>query len=102
MSWAKVGMKVVCVDSRFVGVSKSPLRKGRVYTIKAKTAWCGNMGTYVLPTTSLFLAETRNPHSSNGGFAIERFRPLVTKTIEHDVQIFKRIADTVPSLEDAE
>ena len=34
-----------------------------------------------------------------GGELVERFRPLITKTIEDDIAVFKRIADQVPNME---
>ena len=104
MSWAKVGAKCICVDDRS-GVYMTPKHiqtgvrvvRGEIYTIREVVCSSVHGGTLIklegVPDRSGFADE---------GYTIKRFRPLVTKTIEQDVQMFKRIAETAPSLEDAE
>ncbi len=100
MSWAKVGMKVVCVDSLFLGQKLQPLVEGEVYEIVGFTAKA-KYGRY-RNDIHVRLRGVDNPFAVGLGFGLRRFRLLVTKTIEQDVQMFKRIAETAPSLEDAE
>ncbi len=95
-SWIKVGAKCVCVDPTYRGGGRiedsHKLTKGAVYTISSvHTDWMGNPCVWVEGIECL-----------SAGFHTDRFRPLVTKTIEEDIAMFKRIADTAPSLEDAE
>lgn len=98
MTWAKVGMKVVCVDELFIGQSIQPLVKGTVYEITGFTAKA-SYGRY-RDDTHVSLKGVCNPFAIGRGFGIGRFRPLVTKTQSEDVAMFKRIADQVPNMED--
>jgi hypothetical protein len=99
MTWAKVGMKVVCINSDPSVFSHLPhngtgdfhLAKGSTYTIR----WVGEANG--LQTVKLSELPDR---TSDFGYALSRFRPLVTKTQSEDVAMFKRIADQVPNMED--
>lgn len=101
MSWAKAGMKVVCIDASPNGRHTVLPVEGKVYTI-CKVSWWdwrnGNSGLGV------WLTEIRRPiaYGFEQPWGIRRFRPIVTKTQFEDVQMFKRIAAVAPSLEDAE
>ncbi len=96
MSWAKPGVKCVCIDSAPRGTSEGipawiPV-EGEIYTVSfVYHRGDGKSGLVLVEQTD-----------NRRFYEITRFRPLVTKTIEQDVQMFKRIAETAPSLEDAE
>jgi len=99
MTWAKVGMKVVCVDADprtfnhlpGIVVGDFALEDKAIYTIR----WVGE--TLGLTTVRLVGLADR-PHER--GYSLSRFRPLVTKTQSEDVAMFKRIADQVPNMEE--
>ena len=102
MTWAKIGMEVVCInpDARpgRHWSDDAPV-KGRVYTI-AKV-WIARTGNVNLEFEEL--SRNSGAHIRFGryvGYAAHRFRPLVTKTESDDVAMFKRIADQVPNMED--
>lgn len=104
MSWAKVGAKCVCIDaSGRDGVwldGEAPI-EGNTYTVRR--AFVDSSGNFVID----FLELKRATNSIlwlgyDTGYFVDRFRPIVTRSIEQDVQMFKRIAETAPSLEDAE
>jgi len=90
-SWAKPGVKCVCVDVR--GEPGKHLAKGGIYTISAKMANRGNTGLF-RNVLSFVLVEVRNPLSPNGGFAAIRFRPLVTRTQSQDLALFTPLLET--------
>lgn len=91
MSWAKPGVKCVCVDA------DSPPRSGiwlgdrlvagATYTIVAVTS--SPLG---LVGVTLLEADTPNPC----GYWLARFRPLVTKTQEQDVAKFRHLLTPSP------
>lgn len=103
MSWAHKGGKAVCVGWTSSDASMASmfniahLELDRVYTIREVVNRPGGM--------ALLLDEISNDVGGwfdfEMAYAIERFRPLTTQTIEADTAMFKRIADTIPSLEDA-
>lgn len=88
-SWARVGAKVVCVDDTAI-LGSLPLSVGSIYTI---------VGVTVPPKNKhrvgrLLLADVTNPLTGDGAFGITRFRPLITKSQEQDVAIFRHLLDT--------
>jgi hypothetical protein len=90
-AWAKPGVKRVCVDASYIR-GDMPLRVGGVYEIVRVGRPCGDgRGRYRRPQLVVALAETANPFSPDGSFAVERFRPLVTKTQEQDVALFRHL-----------
>lgn len=93
--WAVPGQKVLCIDS-FQGTGRMRVLKARaVYTISRVISHDPRMGDgpYGQSTILLLLKEVRNPYTQlfAGGFAIERFRPLITKTQEEDVSVFRHL-----------
>lgn len=90
-SWARVGVKVVCVDdawpeNSWYGYEVLPV-KGQAYTIRDLVEYEG--------TLCCLLVEVQNsPQDYNQGmieaaFAVRRFRPLITQ--EDDVAMFREL-----------
>lgn len=93
-SWAKPGVKVVCVDN----TGHPELVMGAVYTIIGCRPYEYSErsgGKFANTKLCVKLDKVRN-WSAIPDYAVERFRPLVTKTQDEDVAMFKRIADDVP------
>lgn len=100
-AWARPGVKCVCVDA---SPGKTPglatLVTGRVYTIRTVED-CGQYGI------GLILAEVRNATLfyttgvSEPVYRVDRFRPLITRTQEQDVALFRQIIAQVPAGVDA-
>lgn len=88
-SWAKFGAKVACVDANFYGHgSLRDARKlivGTVYTI-----------SHVIPTDIGLCAVLCEIQTESLGYMLSRFRPLVTRTQEQDVEMFLRLANDTP------
>lgn len=100
MSWAKVGMKVVCIKLgawTYLQPDESAPSYGDVLTIRTVE--------FLPEGVHLSFEEVRNrEYEYLDGFGecvfeAEQFRPLVTKTQSEDVAMFKRIADQVPNME---
>ena len=86
----RVGQKVVCVDAE----GSPSLVKNKIYTIshirsKAHSHWRGQFGFWI----GLFLHET-NPRFS-GGFAPQRFRPVVER--KTDISVFTEMLKHAPA-----
>lgn len=99
-SWAKPGVKVVCIAPPSGNRHLLPVTGpavGGVYTIRAVVSGHDKDRDRV----GLLLEEIHNPKSPTFGveygFYIERFRPLITKTQEQDIEMFLRIASKAPS-----
>lgn len=100
-SWAKVGAKVVCIDAGIIDRSYAGFEPGeevfvgQVYTV---------VDVFNSPTGALTfsLAEVRRLDSAQAywggasGYGAWRFRPLITKTQEQDVAMFKSILVSAP------
>lgn len=91
-SWARVGAKVVCVDARWNRGEASPLRQDATYTIAAvlgpRPGYFDSKPTFCV---GIELIETANPIKPIG-FAIRRFRPLVTdEQREADLAQFRKL-----------
>lgn len=95
--WAVPGAKVVCVDPSFDGIEPDVLVNRGIYTIKDVFLSVGTAGRFAGLSPEVVLYEVENPHSSGGGFAIERFRPLIVRSQEQDIALFRRIADAAPA-----
>lgn len=83
-SWAKPGVKCVCVEP------VEALVKGSVYTIERllwADAW-GEMGVVILGY--------RSPDNKQGGYRLSRFRPLITRTQSQDVELFRSLLTALP------
>lgn len=96
--WAKPGVKCVCVDND----EHPELVVGRDYTIiSSRAPWVLAQGKY--GNKSRFLIEVSGVRNWDGSvfFAVERFRPLITKTQEQDVALFRHILDGLPIGENA-
>lgn len=102
-SWAVPGQKVVCINDTFdlltVPLGLVPnynmhgLSNGVVYTIRDIVI----DPYYIIPTVRLveiYRQPTRSGVNERG-YLISRFRPLITKTQEQDVELFRKIADDV-------
>lgn len=101
-SWARKGARVTCIDDRWPGVGSSGLVKGHVYTIDAVHTMNGTGrlpdGTLSVGYALVELREASNPDDRRfpeleRGFALVRFRPIVTRTIEQDAEIFAPLLD---------
>lgn len=88
-TWAKPGVKVVCVSGPRGGFTMLPVSQpniGETYTIRAvrNSPATGELG--------FCLEEIWNPISPQWGieyaFVAVRFRPLVTETQEQDIALF--------------
>lgn len=103
-SWAKVGAKCVCVDdgpphhslpegfSWGVGVA---VRAGKVYEIRS-------VQTHrLLSVKTIKLAGVPDRSGIDDGYDLSRFRPLITKTQEQDVSMFKSLLNKTPINETA-
>lgn len=105
MSWAKVGAKCVCVDDairpppnrmvEFIG-GLDGLTEGRIYTIRE---------IYIDPYSDevqVCLNEIWRPthpdenFGRESGYSIDRFRPLITRTQEQDVALFRHNLNSAP------
>lgn len=107
-SWLSVGSKVVCINADpLVNVSLIrnsghrpnlheglPLNLGEVYTIESVKAHA------ILDVVCIRLVEiaSRGPDMTGDdpGFDSRRFRPLITKTQEQDIEMFLRLASPSP------
>jgi len=89
-SWAKPGAKVVCVDAFPLegSIWVSPPVEGVIYTITDTF--------YQEGVLLLRLKELRN--FQDIGYLARRFRPLVSRTQEQDVDLFKSLLN--PTLVD--
>lgn len=92
-SWAKVGAKCVCIDSAPRNTSEGfptwiPV-EGEVYTIL-------DIYHRADGKSGLILVEQTDHRRF---YEVSRFRPIVTRTQEQDVEMFVRLVDRVPSLE---
>lgn len=97
-AWAKVGAKVVCVDDSASWAGRVPLVKGQIYVIQGilpnRPLWgleANVVGLFLLGVQS------RSP----AGFRSDRFEPLVEKTQEQDVSMFKSLLNKTPINETA-
>ena len=92
ISWAKPGVKCVCIDaSPYESPGHPPLFgwpiERRVYTVKAVGQFHPHYDGVMLQ-----IAELANPALIDGrdcGWDIRRFRPLITRTQEDDVALFR-------------
>lgn len=93
--WAKPGAACVCVDviSRLNGLSLPSLVEGRVYTIEA-------IGPYPVGrfkgSPCVWLLGVPNKADTFKAFLLERFRPLVSRTQEQDVEMFLSLLNPSP------
>lgn len=90
--WAAPGVKCICIDDALYPNTEHPElatwapRKGEIYTVER---------VHVRPSDGaigLILVEQLDP---NRFYVFERFRPLVTHTIQSDLAIFTPLLDTV-------
>lgn len=78
---AKPGDKIVCLDNRYDFGEKPTLCVGRVYTVghihplRAR-AGLALIGPYKATRFIVHVLEVSNPLTDDGGFAVERFRPV--------------------------
>lgn len=98
-AWAKPGVKCVCV-----GGGRKPGWPERIndlgYRGKPKIGdICVVTGTSWVEPYGLFLKLEGYPR--NQSFLAAAFRPLITKTQEQDVALFRHILDGLPVGEDA-
>lgn len=96
-SWAVPGRKVVCVrGGQITTRGRRPTcpypEKGAVYTIRSTSLWGVDGVTIVL-----ILSDRPNtkPNGTDGGWAIGRFRPVVS--LEDDMLTFRSLLNTVPA-----
>ncbi len=103
ISWANVGAKCVCINDDSMSFwapgysvsGKFLVRKGQTYTIRSvEITPDGKVG--------IKLVGVQDRSRLDYGYAVERFRPLVVRTQEQDVEMFKRLVDRVPNMETAQ
>lgn len=98
-SWARVGMRVVCIDAtrRLMSgrIPWLPLTLGAVYTLADTGIDEGD--------DIVFLVEQRNPSlfGRDCGYLLRRFRPLISRTQKQDTAMFRQLVDELPILERA-
>lgn len=98
--WARPGAKVVCIDDHEavapdgMGMTQ-PLAAGTVYQVLmvagSHCRYKGRLGDWVV----LVLQGVQNP--SGGGWNAVRFRPLVTRTLEQDLALFRHRLTGAPA-----
>lgn len=96
-AWARPGVKCVCVDSYMDG-EPPVLVEGAVYQVARVISDNGTntIGRYAGARQSLVLVGLINPYDERyGSFALARFRPIVTRTQEQDVAIFRPLLNTI-------
>lgn len=78
--WAVPGAKVVCVDAEFLN-RLSPLVVENIYTVAKIIEDDGtpSVGPYAGADLLVILDGVLNPYEDRGGFALARFRPLITQ-----------------------
>ena len=79
-AWAKPGVKCVCISGPHDAIATGTLVVGRIYEI-AERLDHPEHGVLVR------LAAVTGPNGETGKYKVSRFRPLITKTIEQDVQM---------------
>lgn len=92
--WAKPGARCICVDVSLPasGIwTGDVLVKGRTYTIEGLVAKGG-----------LLLIEARQARYPIYGYFAWRFRPLVTRSHEEDMTVFRKIASNLPTAKEME
>lgn len=102
-SWAKPGAKCVCVDDS-PGVSDGPkLTIGQTYTIR-DAYWSPAFGRLHVRLCELKgrVSFYRGLGIAEGGYRVDRFRPLVSRTQEQDVALFTHLLDGLPVREGAQ
>jgi hypothetical protein len=91
-SWARPGVKVVCVIPFTANVGTKAIKKGAQLTISSVESY----GQY----TGLRFLELKNDLSKTDAGTMERlyvsyaFRPLISKSIEDDLAIFAPLLKT--------
>lgn len=82
-SWAKPGARCVCVDKSFYGHGHKndadKLVVGGIYTIDF----------VFTDKRGVICVRLQGVTNESAGYMVSRFRPLITKTQEHDVALFK-------------
>lgn len=94
-SWAKVGAKVVCVDASRtdkLGL-ENVLNEGAVYDVEWSGYYKGVASVRLVGVQRDMAVATGDPYHP---FKLSRFRPIVTKTQEQDVEMFKSILTKSP------
>jgi len=92
-SWAVPGARVVCVDAKWSSEPPAdPLRLGLVYTIESAYIWDAMIGAQVV----VRLVEIDHPFLPGFGYLLDRFRPVVTRSLEQDVAEFRKLLDHIP------
>lgn len=97
-SWAKPGVKCVCVDGRPHRIGGRPARyaalpsEGVIYTVQSVRPYRWSCGTVGI---GIDLAEVRREVDGQPvPFGISRFRPLITQ--EQDVELFRHLLSPSP------
>lgn len=104
-AWAKVGAKCVCIRepnaSQRLSGAAYPV-KGQVYTVRDVRVVTFGKGA---GDVCLLLEEIYNPAQLNAylgrqsplepGMPVDAFRPLITRTQEEDLAIFRPLLETV-------
>lgn len=94
-NWAKPGVKCVCVDNIIpIGPEVMQcLEAGKMYTIRAVEHFEGGMGITVNEIVNPSFMY--NEGISEPVYRLDRFRPLITRTQEQDVALFKSLLNKV-------
>lgn len=103
-AWAKPGVKVVCIDATwYAGHFPAKIKEGFVYVIDSVREMDGGDWSEVdlSGAVGLLLQGVWNDDHDEGVFASTRFKPLITKTQDQDVFMFKSLLNKAPINETA-
>lgn len=100
-SWARVGVKVVCVDDTVVihcGKPEMMLRRGDIYTITGTYVETGisHVNGVICDIATVSLLEAPRMGRMRG-YAVSRFRPLISQA--DDVAMFTALVETMKPTE---
>ena len=107
-AWAKPGVKCVCIDGRILPgrILTTPIdltvpKKGQTYTIRWVGIFTWPDGASGVGVHLEELARVPAPDGKVYPFGLYRFRPLITKSQEDDVALFRSLLDALPVGESA-
>jgi hypothetical protein len=99
-SWAKPGVKCVCIlpNAKWAAArwfADAPIG-GSIYTIREVVDGGTALLLHEIQNRQCIVEYEAGPAIGEPCFGIWRFRPLITKTQEQDVALFRHILDGLP------
>lgn len=99
-STLRVGQKVVCINAiPKVGNrwGLDGLTRGVIYTLQSVfiDELTGDLNVHLAEIKRPVRSEIGDDYYGVSGFDSARFRPLITKTLEEDVSIFREVANNI-------